>query len=422
MALKIFRLRFLEDNIPSLNNFTDNFVREAYYGGATDYYKKQGKNLWYYDVNSMYSAQMLKDMPGKVIRTTYDPSEIDLSTFFGFILVEVHCTKAVKVPVLPFRSEKGTVIYPRGVWTGVYFSELLKEVIKQGYIIKPIKGTEFTREKLFTEYVEHFYDIKKNADGPSRFMAKMLLNQLYGYFGRKKEVIITENVDRDGLTRLLSTRYVSNYLKINDNLFVVLMEGNLNSDNIKRLPELPDIDNYVNIQKAIKSHVGIAAAVTAYGQAEMIKYKTIPGNEVYYSDTDSVILSKELPDNMVGEGIGQLKNELIGKKDSLVIDEFYAFGNKMYAYKCTDSKGIQKTYSTIAGVAKNTIEWSQVLEIAKGNSVTIECEDVFTRDIKNLDIEIKPRTIKLKAINNKKLVDNNYLPESVFKNNSKYSN
>src|ERR1700712_956452 len=111
--MKIFRLKFLKSDIKSLTNETDSYVREGYYGGATDYYKKHGTNLYYYDINSLYSSQMLKDMPVKELNFIDNLKSLD--NFFGFALVEVHCPKHIKTPVLPFRSKEGTVIYPRGV-------------------------------------------------------------------------------------------------------------------------------------------------------------------------------------------------------------------------------------------------------------------------------------------------------------------
>ena len=56
LSLKIFRQKFLnkEKFIPILNKSVDSFIRKGYYGGATDYYRLKGENLYYYDVNSLY--------------------------------------------------------------------------------------------------------------------------------------------------------------------------------------------------------------------------------------------------------------------------------------------------------------------------------------------------------------------------------
>jgi hypothetical protein len=192
LSFKIFRQSFLTVTIPSLSASLDSYIRSGYFGGATDHYKKYGENLHYYDVNSLYPSVMLNDMPLNYIKFH---SELDnLDNFFGFYLAKIKCPSTIKMPVLlqirTYRNNNNRIIFPTGVWTGVYFSEILKEVVKYGYEVTPINGQEFTKAKLFNDYIEHFYDIKKNSEGALSFIAKMQLNQLYGYFGRSRDLIV----------------------------------------------------------------------------------------------------------------------------------------------------------------------------------------------------------------------------------------
>ena len=83
LALKIFRSKYLEVNIPVLNNVDDTYIRKAYFGGATDIYLPTLKKAKYYDVNSLYPFAMLKPMPLKILRKVSDGSSIDLNNFFG---------------------------------------------------------------------------------------------------------------------------------------------------------------------------------------------------------------------------------------------------------------------------------------------------------------------------------------------------
>lgn len=61
------------------------------------------------------------------------------------------------------------------------------------------KAYRFSRITPFISYVNEFYNQKKILNkGGFRFLVKLLLNGLYGYFGRKpinKEIEIT-NADR----------------------------------------------------------------------------------------------------------------------------------------------------------------------------------------------------------------------------------
>jgi DNA polymerase type B, organellar and viral len=198
LSMKIFRTHFLFKGIECLTKKVDSFIRDAYYGGATDYYMKYGENLHHYDVNSLYPHAMLKPMPTQVKKFYSLMDGLNLNDFFGFFLVEIECPTNIKYPFIPFRDPNingGGVIYPTGKWTGTYFSELLKFAELQGYKIKLIKGYSFYDEILFKEYVEHFYELKKNSFGSTRWIAKMHLNQLYGYFGRSLDLIQTENVN-----------------------------------------------------------------------------------------------------------------------------------------------------------------------------------------------------------------------------------
>jgi len=63
LSLKIYRTRFQNNTILGLNKTLDFYIRKSYYGGATDIYKQYGENLYYYDVNSLYSKAMLNMLP-----------------------------------------------------------------------------------------------------------------------------------------------------------------------------------------------------------------------------------------------------------------------------------------------------------------------------------------------------------------------
>ena len=194
LSLKIFRKDLLGNKkIPIFNQNIDSFIRDSYYGGATDNYKLHAKNLHYYDINSLYPFAMCKPMPHNLLNIKYN--YIDLDTFFGFIKCEVFCPDSVLRPILPIKFN-GRVIYPHGKWIGTYFSEEIKAVIPLGYIIKPITGYEFSKVNLFNSYVNHFYQEKKISKGSQRFIAKMHLNQLYGYFGRSLELLSTVNIHK----------------------------------------------------------------------------------------------------------------------------------------------------------------------------------------------------------------------------------
>jgi hypothetical protein len=50
----------------------------------------------------------------------------------------------------------------------------------------------------------------------------------------------------------------------------------------------------IRTQRGVPSAIQIAAAVAAYASASMFKFLNIPGNPLIYSDTDSVVPSKNI--------------------------------------------------------------------------------------------------------------------------------
>jgi hypothetical protein len=84
LSLKIFRSKYLKVNIPILKRRDDSFLRNSYFGGATDYYKLRAENLFYYDVNSLYPFAMMKPMPKQLIRkfTITKNNGFNLNNFF----------------------------------------------------------------------------------------------------------------------------------------------------------------------------------------------------------------------------------------------------------------------------------------------------------------------------------------------------
>ena len=177
LSLKIFRKRFQNIKIPILKHKMDVFIRVSFYGGSTDYYLKYVKKVYFYDVNSLYPFAMLKEMPLNPIRYVSNINNITLDNFFGFALAKITTPPNIKIPLLIYRHV-GKVIHPTGTWVGVYFSEELKAVQKYGYKIELIKGIEFSKVILFEVYIKHFYEIKKVATGPLRWIAKMQLKSL----------------------------------------------------------------------------------------------------------------------------------------------------------------------------------------------------------------------------------------------------
>jgi DNA polymerase type B, organellar and viral len=283
LSLKIFRTNFQKEIIPVLTMKEDRFIRKSYFGGATDYYKAYGKNLYYYDVTSLYPFAMCKPLPGRILKFHENLSNTNLDSFFGFIECEITIDSNILKPMVPFKH-KGKTIFPTGNISGVYFSEELKAISKiPGYKINLISGCEYTKVHYFNSYIEDFFNQKKTSKGAERFIAKMHLNQLYGYFGRSYDIINTININSSELKKLLTCKLLKTFIGLTPNLYIALVEGNVPGKIIKSL-NLGASYKIKNNFSSVNTNVSIASAITSYARIEMMQYKL--NYDVFYSDTD----------------------------------------------------------------------------------------------------------------------------------------
>jgi hypothetical protein len=179
-----------------------------------------------------------------------------------------------------------------------------------------------------------------------RLIAKMHLNQIYGYFGRRRTLIETRNVYKKDLMKYYGSYTIFSEIDVNEQISTLLMSSNLDYDLINEIKDYTQLDLMTSFRK-VKSNVAIAAAVTAYARIEMIQYKVLPNIKLYYTDTDSIFVDKDLPSNLIGDDLGQMKDELGGG----LIGKAYFLGIKKYGY--IDQNGL--VHSVFSGVERNSL-------------------------------------------------------------------
>lgn len=107
--------------------------------------------------------------------------------------------------------------------SGVYFSEEIKDVLKIGYVISKIKvAKKFSKAYIFNDYVKEMYARKSRATGPERLVAKLLLNSLYGLFGRRQELLKTITINNSKLGFYLSNYLVISMIPVDDDRTTIL--------------------------------------------------------------------------------------------------------------------------------------------------------------------------------------------------------
>lgn len=164
-----YRLNFMSQTLYYLPSKW-RYRMQPFFGGTKIHIaKNRGINLYFYDVNSMYPYAMLKRLPNQYIGTFF---KCNFKMFFGFIFVSV-----IFKPKNSFLCD---------LVTGIMFSEEIRMLLKLGFKFKFHYFIKFSKQNLFTAYVEHFYLLKKYKmnDFVGDF-AKSNLNSLYGKLATK---------------------------------------------------------------------------------------------------------------------------------------------------------------------------------------------------------------------------------------------
>ena len=371
LSYKIFKL---ENDHSVLNSKEDNFIRQGYYGGYTNYFKFNLKKGYHYDVNSLYPFSMLNDMPHEITGWFSRNDAPDLNEFFGFALAKIK--NPTKYELLPLRKDR--LYYPANgsIWTGIYFSEELKAAVNYGYEVKLIEGYHFSKYRPFDKYIEMFYNLKLEAeragDKTLRSIAKLHLNSLYGFFGKSLQQNKVK-IGKDPILHSLRT------IEVKSNLYLNISQEDIQSKSV---------------------NVALAAAVTSYARIHMYKFIVKFWDHLYYVDTDSLFLSIPLSKEYIGSDLGLMKDELNGS----CIEYGYFLGIKQYWLKLANGD----VKSIFTGIKKNSVTEDEINILIKGGEVEKIMKDKFFHDNFNFDISTKDitRTISLKP--HKSIVANNY--------------
>jgi len=318
-----------------------------YYGGRVQPFKTGIYKGDYsiYDINSAYPYAMLSNHPygGLWERiSVYDGQPIKGINFYTIY--------GKSIGILPFR-EANKLMFPNDNEHRVFnisgHELLLYAKYTDDYKILSYKNClSFTN---FKDYIYHWYHIKNESEkGSSDYLfAKLMMNSLYGKFG--------SNPDRYKEFEIIPNDCILAHEATTDAVFAgqigekALMASPL-SDNKKRFYD-----------------VATAASITGFVRAYL--YQNIlniqeKGGEVYYCDTDSIIIkdNKSAPAALdLGEELGQWDCE--GHFDSIAIagKKLYSLRYQNEAKYKTASKGVKLTPQEIFSVAQGNVEtWKNI--------------------------------------------------------------
>ena len=337
LAFAIFRSNFMsKENIPQLSGKIADNIRSGYTGGAVDMYipeNPENIKIKCLDVNSLYPSQMETQKMPIGIPTYFNGDILKLDpNAFGFFYCKIIAPDNIMHPILQthVKTKNGIrTISPIGTWEDMIFSEEMNNAMKYGYKFEVLWGYTFKSEVVFKSYVDFLYNLRSQYDksNPLNFIAKILMNSLYGRFGMKDNFANINIIHRDYYSDF-ENKFFDNIIKTTqiDDYYLVEFEKVDDNNN--------NNDNTHNIS------VAIASAITAYSRIYMSQFKNNPKIILYYSDTDSIYVDEksEIPEYLINNTVlGKLKLENICKKAIFLAPKVYCLetidGETVYKVK-----------------------------------------------------------------------------------------
>lgn len=344
-----------------------NLERSSYKGGITDCFKIGSYNdLHKLDINSMYPYLMRnKALPSKLLfyshENNYNQEQLfkiyseSVKKGYGCIIKATINLDSDNAYILS-RFKKNKCMFGYGTFEATLCQPEIDFILEHGKVLHIHEISVYYLKILFKEYVDFFYNVKKTAKKENNKVdeafSKIMLNTLYGKWGQKqidyRELKIDDKfmIDYQEVIKLMLLKLFKNnpkFNKYNDIAYLgkILTEG-----------ELYIISGKLYLLKQTESNskesfVAIASFITSYARMLLIDYvKTAKRDNVYYCDTDSLMVNQQGYDNLkthqyIDEyDLGKLKSEGYGI-GTFYAPKFYDFDNERKA------KGIKKSGSVL---------------------------------------------------------------------------
>lgn len=301
------------------------FMKEGYYGGRTEVFNtaRHTGDIFGYDIISSYPFAMCRipiiDTSTKVY--TSNPNFKDREGMCDCI---IEAPSEITIPYLPVRLD-GTLIFPRGVFRGVWSYYEINNAVKLGYKVQRVfQAIEFKNKFDFdlSGFINKFFKMrlkaKKDGDTVLDYACKIIMNASYGKLALGNEK-----------TNLVA---FEEFHKIKGDFSSEVFPNN--QIIVKTIAQHAPSTNFLT-----------AALITAYGRDRLYKY-LIEGSEngriLLYCDTDSVFFRGDHLSGLAeSPGLGdlELKDEISEAHFILPKTYYLRFKDGSEAYKCKGVRG-----------------------------------------------------------------------------------
>ncbi len=272
---------------------TVKFMCSSIYGGRIihnkkifDCVKEKSDGLICIDGNALYPSAMYIGMYpiGNFKIIPKISLELFLSDYLNnylFIAEVTFDAGNVRYPLLPYRTEKGCIIYPNGIFTGVYTSVDILEALNDGYKLLEFKKGVYWIDckKIFSSTIKEVHDTRRKLqkdNNPMEYVYKIIMNSFYGY----------------------TTLSISETTIFSDKQNPELKPGNnLISSNLLNNGQYEHSISYS--RPMIDKPVHLGAFITSYARKIMNNYiRKIGPENIWYGDCDSLYVPIELLKNI----------------------------------------------------------------------------------------------------------------------------
>jgi len=217
---------------------------------------------------------------------------------------------------------------------------------------------------------------QKEGKSTIRNMAKLLMNSMYGRFGMHPSILETHIWTEEEIENLLPYWDLQSSLSYGEFSLVSIQ---LDREKLMADRGLTFFKEMLE-KLSNKTNVAIAAAVTAYSRIIINSYKLLAlklNLDLYYSDTDSLVLNGELPSNLIDSAtLGKLKLEHKIREGLFLMPKVY--------YLETEEGNIVTKCKGFSGKLSKT----QYLELLEGNSLHLEVTK-WNRSLKDTYVRIQ---------------------------------
>ena len=424
---------------------------EVVYGGRVENFvlyhecdSSSGEHIAYYDVNSLYPyVNLITEYPighpviihGSTLKTIDE-----WTNYFGVIKVRVLPPQNLYIPVLPCKID-GKLIFClchlcakqrcktinsckhsdlERSWIATYTTPELAKATSLGYrILKIYQIYHFpNKSKIFESFIKHFYAIKLQSQGPPAWVQSD--EDLMAYCKQIKdqsgiELDPHKIVKNDALREEAKSFVVSAWAKSLETnlkrqvtfcttyaeLIQIIANSNIIVNDICFVNDDVCMASYHYTEDAVNylspTPVNIITGAWTLSHARLVLYsysEKFPPNSLLYCDTDSVIVKSNHEIDLmmapyVGQGIGQLKNEI---PEGYRCTGFNSTSPKSYSMKLTSLDGT-KTQTILkakgfklTSSAREQINYESFKQLILSNesndAITVKNQPMFKRDLK----------------------------------------